>query len=91
MTNANDPVFSTDTINPLDGVFNHPPIGLTKREYFAAMSMQGMLANITQDYAIPNVNEKAMEAALKREKEFIEAVAEKSIKYADALIKKLNK
>lgn len=50
-----------------------------------------MLANITQDYGIPNVNEKAMEEALKREKEFIEAVAEKSIKYADALIKKINK
>ena len=45
MTNANDPVFSTDTINPLDGVFNHPPIGLTKREYFAAMALQGILAN----------------------------------------------
>jgi len=66
-------------------------IEIDKREYFSIMAMQGMLANITQDYGIPNVNEKAMEEALKREKEFIEAVAEKSIKYADALIKKINK
>lgn len=66
-------------------------IEIDKREYFAAMAMQGMLANITQDYGVPNVNEKAMEAALNREKEFIEDVALKSIQYADALIKKLNK
>lgn len=66
-------------------------IEIDKREYFAAMAMQGMLANITQDYGVPNVNEKAMEGALKREKAFIEDVAEKSIQYADALIKKLNK
>ena len=45
MTKANDPVFSTEKMSQNDGVFNHPPIGLTKREYFAAMAMQGLLAN----------------------------------------------
>jgi hypothetical protein len=45
MTKANDPVFSSEKMSPNDGVFNHPPIGLTKREYFAAMAMQGLLAN----------------------------------------------
>lgn len=41
-------------------------IEIDKREYFAAMAMQGMLANITQGYGVPNVNEKAMKGALKR-------------------------
>lgn len=45
MTKANDPVFSSEKMSPNDGVFNHPPHGLTKREYFAAMAMQGLLAN----------------------------------------------
>ena len=66
-------------------------IEIDKREYFSIMAMQGMLANINQSYGVPNVNEKAMEGALKREKEFIEDVAKKSIQYADALIKELNK
>lgn len=30
--------------------FNYPTYGLTKREYFAAMAMQGMLANTTTQY-----------------------------------------
>ena len=41
MTNANDPINSIPDLN------NHPSswYGLTKREYFAAMAMQGMLSS----------------------------------------------
>lgn len=49
----------------------HSGIGLTKREYFASMAMQG----IAQHYS------KGQDTAL----------AEKAIKFADALIKELNK
>lgn len=63
--------------------------GLTKREHFAVLAMQGMLANITQGYGKPNVNEASMEDSLKREEQFISDVAIKSVKYADALLKAL--
>lgn len=39
MTNPNDPAFP---VSPSDYSAKH---GLTKREYFAAMILQGMLAN----------------------------------------------
>lgn len=41
MTNPNDPINSVPDLN------DHPSswYGLTKREYFAAMAMQGILAN----------------------------------------------
>jgi len=45
-----------------------PPLGLTKREYFAAMAMQGLLANyVANDDAVndgyPFVHEKAVQCA----------------------------
>lgn len=54
--------------------------GLTKREYFAAMAMQGCLANIVQSYGLPNVNQESMEGSLKREQEFIDDVAIKAVR-----------
>ena len=51
----------------------HPKLGLTKREYFAAMAMQGMCAN--SDYTHNSQS----------------AIAEWSVKQADALIEALNK
>ena len=41
MTNANE------SINSIPDLNNHPStwIGLTKREYFAAMAMSGLMAN----------------------------------------------
>lgn len=47
--------------------------GITKREYFAVLAMQGNLAACTNSYPDP------------------ETLAEKSVKYADALIAALNK
>ena len=64
--------------------------GLTKREYFAAIAMQGCLANINQGYGKPHVNEASMEDSLKREQEFIDDVAIKSVRYSDALLRALD-
>ena len=81
MTNANDSINNSE---------QGPQDGLTKREYFAAMAMQGVLANINQSFGLPNVNAQSMEDALKREQEFINNVAKKSVWYSDALITALN-
>ena len=64
--------------------------GLTKREYFAAMAMQGCLSRIAQGYGKPHVNEASMEDSLKREQEFIDDVAIKSVRYSDALLRALD-
>jgi hypothetical protein len=45
MTNPNDPVNQT-----IDNYGEVTYNGLTKREYFAAMAMQGMLANSQIDF-----------------------------------------
>ena len=52
--------------------------GLTKREYFAAMAMQGLLASFTQKSAIGAWNNETKETA------------EASVHLADALINALN-
>lgn len=85
MTEANQP------INPVSSEHYKNILGLTKREYFSAIAMQGMLSNINQSYGEPIVNEKSMEDALKREQQFIDNVAIKAVRYSDALINALNK
>lgn len=45
MTNATDPVTPHLTYNQTSGNANGFMEGLTKREYFAAMAMQGLLAD----------------------------------------------
>jgi hypothetical protein len=52
--------------------------GLTKREYFAAMVMQGIIANPTTI----NATEKGAE--------FVDMIAKTSIKIADELLKQLS-
>lgn len=45
MTNGSDPTFKTDvTVSTLPNKQTIVSLGLTKREYFAAMAMQGILA-----------------------------------------------
>lgn len=69
MENGNEP------INPVyfkDGELNC--LGLTKREYFASLAMQGMLANNLNVPNTPNV----------------EYVARLSVIAADELLKQLN-
>lgn len=52
-----------------------PYNGLTKRELFAGMAMQGMLAQETEEFTFGD----------------IQNLAEQAVKRADALIKELNK
>jgi hypothetical protein len=44
-TKANEPAFSKPAFYHPDGAIDLPNNGLTKREYFAAMALQGVLAN----------------------------------------------
>lgn len=73
MINANDPINSIPDLN------EHPSswYGLTKREYFAAMAMQGLAA----------VNDKGIFDSIELSVEF---GAKLSVKMADALINALN-
>jgi hypothetical protein len=43
-TNPNEPAFSKPAFYHPDGGLDSPNTGLTKREYFAAMALQGLLA-----------------------------------------------
>jgi hypothetical protein len=45
MTNPNDAAFSKAAFYHPDGGIDTPQEGLTKREYFAAMALQGMVAS----------------------------------------------
>lgn len=81
MTNANDPI--NTAVEHTDGStmtmrLSCTEIGLTKREYFAAMAMQGLLASFTQKSAIGAWNNETKETA------------EASVNFADALINALN-
>lgn len=55
MTNANDSINVSDHVNSDGAVQRHEYKGLTKREYFAAMALQGLLSranpSISQTYA----------------------------------------
>lgn len=55
MTNANEPISAIVIENAMSG----PDInyGLTKREYFAAMAMQGMIAKYGTDYQSSHAKE----------------------------------
>ena len=49
ITNGNEPAFSKSAFYHPDGGLDSPNAGLTKREYFAAMALQGLLpTNISQ-------------------------------------------
>lgn len=83
MENGNQP------INAIRSLAETDVNGLTKREYFAAVAMQGCLAGIIQNYGLPIVNQASMEDSLKREQQFIDDVAIKSVRYSEALLKAL--
>ena len=69
MTNPNNSAFPADAHTQSEG-------GLTKREYFAAMAMHGILSNSPDWTDSDNC---------------LNWVSESSAKYADALIEALNK
>lgn len=59
MTKPNEPINSIPDLN------NHPSewYGLTKREYFAAMAMQGMLSTGTANFYDEKISEWAVKQA----------------------------
>jgi len=72
MNNTNEPAF------PNDGNHQFSDKGITKREYFAARAMQGLLASpychdLTNNINLPDLS----------------MIAEQAVAYADALLKAL--
>lgn len=66
-----------ETNNPAFPTFRDSSVnqGLTKREYFAAMAMQGFLASTAGTHSVPNAD----------------TVSRLSVGFADALLTELNK
>lgn len=82
MTNGIEPIASIPDLN------EHPSnwYGLTKRELFAAMAMQGFLAGSNGEYhsKFDTETDRIIETGFER-------AARESVNYADALIEALNK
>jgi hypothetical protein len=84
MKNADKPVYPVHGGYDGDDPRNHTiGGGLTKREYFAAMAMQGILANPTET----RENKSLLQAKLIDSS--LETVCKQSIRYADELLKQL--
>lgn len=91
ITNGNDPIHEVKNANgtTMAGNFDtnewrnatNPFLGLTKREYFAAMAMQGLFANPEYVKVLRNISEPGRH----------QSIAETSVAAADALITSLNK
>jgi len=64
-------------INPVNGT--QYETGLTKREYFAGLAMQGIIAS-----------GKGVATALSKNSKYADSVAKWSISYADELLKQLS-
>lgn len=61
MDNASEPAFAMGMANESD---NHMQEGLTKREYFAAMAMQGLMTRGREGYlTVERVGEISVEQA----------------------------
>lgn len=74
MENGNNPAHPiSGSLIDKCGQRDFSPFGLTKREYFAAMAMQGMISN----------------AELCLSKEEADVIASQSIQFADSLLQKL--
>jgi hypothetical protein len=81
MTNGNDSFHPFKERKVFGGVaYYSDNTGLTKREYFAAMAMQGICANLRSIYNVPE------QEGFK----LVAMVAEDAVTQADALIKALN-
>ena len=89
MTNGNEPAFSKAAFYHPDGGIDRPQEGLSKREYFAAMAMQGA---ISAQAGTREMVEMQLEYYLKEYPDLTvrESLARESVKMADELIKALN-
>ena len=75
MKNSEHPAFPFNYIDESIGRMDWP--GISKREYFAAMAMQGIASSMT--------------GHLKQEQDTEKFIAKVSVKYADALLAELEK
>ncbi len=76
MENKDLPAFASVAMYGGDGYMQN---GLTKREYFAAMAMQALIAN-------PNIKRPEQNANLKND---LKAFASIAVEYADAVLAEL--
>ena len=83
MTNANDLAHPTNIIDPEQQFAPEYHTGLTKREYFAAMAMQGICSTFSGS---PNAERQAEKVG----KTLSETMAVYAVDVADALINALN-
>jgi hypothetical protein len=74
---GNEPVYAKSAFYHPDGGVDAPQSGLTIRQHFAAMAMQGLLANNWKGYSDRN--------------EECDALALAAVNFSDALIETLNK
>lgn len=80
MKNSEEQAFPSVSFNS-DGLIVNESNGLTKREYFAGLAMQGILSNISQEPTNKySVNDGFLNTEL---------IAKDSIKCADELLKQL--
>lgn len=65
MITGNEPAFADPARGTLQSQDNQTPIGLTKREYFAAKAMQGILSNayFLERYADEDIHKVAVQNA----------------------------
>lgn len=64
MTHGNDGAFARTAFYHPDGGISHPQDGLTIREHFASMAMQGLLSNVeTMEWEIDCIAKDAVNAA----------------------------
>lgn len=82
MSKANEPVFPFHSLAHTDANAPHAYIGggLSKREYFAAMAMQGVVHSWQQMGVDPTI-----------EKRMANQIASRAVEFADALIAELEK
>jgi hypothetical protein len=80
MSGADEPVYPVEYRHPHDGGLEAKFAGLTKREYFAAMAMQGLIAKLPLQ---------AVHTADSYDGQYPTAVARGALDYADALLAEL--
>lgn len=79
MENGKNPIYPiSGSLIDKCGTVDYNPFGLTKREYFAAMAMQGMITNPT--ILRPNIDNKEEHLEFSRV----------CLQYADSLLKQLD-
>ncbi len=95
MNNSDKPAMPYIPTNPWSDEAANGFGGLTKREYFSGLAMQGITSNpsdadLTSDYVLENLGlPKGTKYSF--EKHYSMYVAKKAVKFADALLTELEK